>query len=58
LDETRRELAKEYVNDTSLSFSEITYLLGFSEQSNFTRAFKRWQGQSPSAFREQIRLTG
>jgi AraC-like DNA-binding protein len=58
LDETRRELAKEYVNDTSLSLSEITYLLGFSEQSNFTRAFKRWQGQSPSAFREQIRLTG
>jgi AraC-like DNA-binding protein len=58
LDETRRELAKEYVNDTSLSFSEITYLLGFSEQSNFTRAFKRWQGQSPSAYREQIRMTG
>jgi len=58
LDETRRELAKEYVNDTSLSFSEITYLLGFSEQSNFTRAFKRWQGQSPSAFREQMRMAG
>ena len=58
LDETRRELAKAYVNDTSLSFSEITYLLGFSEQSNFTRAFKRWQGQSPSAYREQMRMTG
>ncbi len=58
LEETRKELAKEYVNDTSLSFSEITYLLGFSEQSNFTRAFKRWQGQSPSAYREQIRMTG
>lgn len=58
LDETRRELAKEYVNDTSLSFSEITYLLGFSEQSNFTRAFKRWQGQSPSAYRDQMRMTG
>lgn len=58
LDETRQELAKEYVNDTSLSFSEITYLLGFSEQSNFTRAFKRWQGQSPSAYRNQMRMTG
>ena len=58
LDETRRELAKEYVNDSSLSFSEITYLLGFSEQSNFTRAFKRWHGQSPSGYREQMRMTG
>lgn len=58
LDETRRELAKEYVNDTSLTFSEITYLLGFSEQSNFTRAFKRWHGQSPSGYREQMRMTG
>lgn len=58
LDETRKELAKEYVNDSSLSLSEITYLLGFSEQSNFTRAFKRWQGQSPSVYREQTRKTG
>lgn len=58
LDETRKELAKEYVNDSSLSLSEITYLLGFSEQSNFTRAFKRWQGRSPSAYREQTRNTG
>ncbi len=58
LEETRKELAKEYVNDTSLSFSEITYLLGFSEQSNFTRAFKRWEGQSPSAYREKLLKTG
>jgi AraC-like DNA-binding protein len=58
LDETRKELAKEYVNDSSLSFSEITYLLGFSEQSNFTRAFRRWHNQSPSGYREKIRMTG
>ena len=58
LDETRKELAKEYVNDTSLSFSEITYLLGFSEQSNFTRAFKRWYEQSPTIYREETYAAG
>jgi AraC-like DNA-binding protein len=51
LDETRQELAVEYVRDSNLSISEVTYLLGFSEASNFTRAFKRWTGQSPSQYR-------
>ncbi len=54
LEDTRCELAKNYINDSSLSISEITYLLGFSEPSNFTRAFKRWQGMSPSAYREGL----
>ncbi|HNB68021.1 helix-turn-helix domain-containing protein, partial [Accumulibacter sp.] len=30
---------------------EITFLLGFSEQSAFTRAFRRWSGMTPSAYR-------
>jgi AraC-like DNA-binding protein len=51
LDETRRELATEYIKNPHVSISEITYLLGFSEPSNFSRAFKRWTGSSPSAFR-------
>jgi AraC-like DNA-binding protein len=51
LDEVRRELAAQYVAEAELSFSEITYLLGFSEPSNFSRAFKRWTGKSPSAYR-------
>jgi len=54
LEDTRRELAENYIRDNSLSISEITYLLGFSEPSNFTRAFKRWQGMSPSAYREEL----
>ncbi len=57
LENTRRELAENYIKDNSLSISEITYLLGFSEPSNFTRAFKRWQGVSPSAYREGIQQT-
>lgn len=51
LEEVRRELAAQYVAEPDLSFSEITYLLGFSEPSNFSRAFKRWTGKSPSDYR-------
>lgn len=51
LEETRRELAGQYVRNSRLSVGEITYLLGFSEPANFTRAFRRWYGASPSAAR-------
>jgi AraC-like DNA-binding protein len=51
LNETQQELALQYIRDTSRSIGEITYLLGFSEPSNFTRAFKRWTGKSPGEFR-------
>jgi len=51
LDETRRELANQYLRESHLSVSEVTYLLGFSEPSNFARAFKRWTGHTPSEFR-------
>lgn len=46
-DETRKVLAEEYVEDHELSLSQIAYMLGFSDQSNFSRAFKRWTGSSP-----------
>jgi len=51
LSETRQQLALQYMRDTSRSIGEITYLLGFSEPSNFNRAFKRWTGKSPGEFR-------
>jgi AraC-like DNA-binding protein len=51
LDQTRRELANQYLRQGCLSVSEVTYLLGFSEPSNFARAFKRWTGCTPSEFR-------
>lgn len=50
-DETRNSLAQEYVREANLSLSQIAYLLGFSDQSNFSRAFKRWTGQTPREFR-------
>lgn len=51
LETTRRELAMDYLRDSSRTVNEIAYLLGFSELSNFSRAFKRWTGRAPSAFR-------
>lgn len=50
----RHELAEQYLADPKRSMYEITYLLGFSELSAFSRAFKRWTGQAPSAVRESV----
>ena len=52
LESTRQELALHYIRETYRSLGEITYLLGFSEPSNFTRAFKRWTGKTPAEYRE------
>lgn len=52
LDDTRRELAGRYIKESGMSAKEVAYLLGFSEPSNFTRAFKRWTGVSPTEYRE------
>ena len=51
LNEVRSELADKYIRDNQLSLTEISFLLGFAEMSSFSRAFKRWTGTSPSAFR-------
>ncbi|UCH46521.1 MAG: AraC family transcriptional regulator [Betaproteobacteria bacterium] len=53
VDETRRDLAMRYIEDPSRSSTEIAFELGFSAPSAFTRAFKRWTGQSPTEFREK-----
>ena len=51
LDDTRRDLASSYVRQGTRSVTEITFLLGFTDTSNFTRAFKRWTGMSPTEFK-------
>ncbi|MEJ2534533.1 MAG: AraC family transcriptional regulator [Gammaproteobacteria bacterium] len=51
LQEVRRELADQYIQDRSLTLTEITFLLGFSEVSSFSRAFKNWHGVPPSEAR-------
>jgi len=51
LDQTRRVLALAYLSAPRHTVSDVTYLLGFSAGSSFTRAFRRWTGQSPSDWR-------
>lgn len=51
LDEVRRELSVRYLAERQLGIGEIAFLLGYSEPAAFHRAFKRWLGQSPAAFR-------
>ncbi len=53
LNEVRKDLAKNYLASSQQSVIEIAYQLGFQDPSNFTRAFKRWFGLSPSVFRQQ-----
>jgi len=56
LDDTRRELAQQYLGQTDVSVAEAGFLLGFADQSSFFRAFRRWFEISPRQYR--IRLTG
>jgi AraC-like DNA-binding protein len=51
LEDVRREQALKYMNDRDRTLSEVAELLGFSELSAFSRAFKRWMGKSPAEFR-------
>ena len=51
VDDTRRDLAMRHLEDPRHSVTDVTFLLGFSQQSAFTRAFKRWTGMSPSDYR-------
>ena len=51
LDNTREELARHYLKDPGMSLVDVAFLLGFSEQSPFTKAFKRWTGETPGEYR-------
>lgn len=55
LNKARQEMASHYLKQTELSMLEIALLLGFSEQSSFTAAFRQWLGTSPSEYRRATR---
>lgn len=54
LNETKKELAIHYLEHSTLTISEITYLVGFSEPANFSRAFKRWTRTTPNIYRASL----
>lgn len=53
LAQTRQQLAEAYLRDASVELAEVALLLGYSEQSAFTRAFRQWTGQAPLQWRKQ-----
>lgn len=54
LDQVRIQLAQRFLADPAHPISDIASLLGYSEQSAFNRAFKRWFQCTPAAYRQQI----
>lgn len=53
VEDTRRHLAESYIRSTTHSLTDIAFMLGYSEISAFTRAFRRWCGVTPQQFRKQ-----
>lgn len=54
-DEIRFDIARQMLVDTNISLSQIAAALGYSEASAFTRAFRRWSGKPPAAWRAEHR---
>lgn len=53
-DQTRREVCLQLIQRGQMSFGEIAFQLGFSNQSAFQKAFKRWMEMAPSEYRQRI----
>jgi AraC-like DNA-binding protein len=54
LEQTRKKLSMDYIQQRHLSLSEISYLVGFSSVGNFNRAFKRWTNKTPGEYRNSL----
>jgi AraC-like DNA-binding protein len=52
LDQVRSRQAINHLQHTQLPLSSIAYMVGFNDASNFRRAFKRWTGKTPLAYRQ------
>jgi len=53
VDDTRKDLALRYIEDATRSITDVAFTLGFSQQSAFTRAFRRWTGVNPTEYRSR-----
>ncbi len=56
LDQTRQQLALDYLKETNSSLSEIAWLLGFANPPAFHKAYQRWFGVSPGEHRRQLQM--
>ena len=55
LEQTRKELTFGYMEQLHLTYTEISYLVGFSCTANFNRVFKQWTGMTPSSYRNSLK---
>ncbi len=55
LEEARRQLARQYLNNSVLELNEAAYLLGYNDANSFVRAFRTWEGVPPARWREEQR---
>jgi AraC-like DNA-binding protein len=55
LEALRRELAERYMAVPELNVTEVAFLLGYSDASAFTKAFRRWFDVAPLTYRQRIR---
>ena len=53
--EARQELAREYLNRPDIDVAEVAYLLGYEDSNSFYRAFRTWEGTTPSQLREELK---
>lgn len=54
VEDTRRDLAVEYLRDVRLSLSDAAFLVGYSDLTAFHRAFRRWFGQTPLEYQREL----
>ena len=54
LDKARKGIALHYIQNEEVMFCDIAFLLGFSEQSSFNHAFKKWTGLTPREYKETV----
>jgi AraC-like DNA-binding protein len=57
-DEARRELAVELLRRSTRTVKQVALAVGFRNEKSFSRAFRDWTGDSPTAFRERLAAGG
>lgn len=55
LNDTRKELIREYLSDESVEITEAAFLVGFGNTNSFYRAFRSWEGKTPAEWRAEHR---